>query len=143
MPVVLATLTKPGLDGFWVHLDVDVLDDALMPAVNYRDPGGLTWEEAADILGGLLTSEKHVDWKSPSSTRGSTPTAASPSASLTSSPALSHTEMLPAMPTEKSRITRRKPDGPTALSGGHQPATPRPNVPESPVDSVQPDTVRR
>lgn len=54
----LATLTKPGLDGFWVHLDVDVLDDALMPAVDYRDPGGLTWQEAADILGGLLTSDR-------------------------------------------------------------------------------------
>lgn len=54
----LATLTKPGLDGFWVHLDVDVLDDALMPAVDYRDPGGLTWGEAADILGGLLTSDR-------------------------------------------------------------------------------------
>jgi len=54
----LATLTKPGLDGFWVHLDVDVLDDALMPAVDYRDPGGLTWQEAADILSGLLTSDR-------------------------------------------------------------------------------------
>src|SRR5580658_1678269 len=36
---VLATVTKPGLQGFWVHLDVDVLDDALMPAVDYRHPG--------------------------------------------------------------------------------------------------------
>jgi len=36
----LATLTKPDLEGFWVHLDVDVLDDALMPAVDYRHPGG-------------------------------------------------------------------------------------------------------
>ena len=42
----LATVTKPDLKGFWVHLDVDVLDDALMPAVDYRHPGGLTWQEA-------------------------------------------------------------------------------------------------
>ena len=54
----LATLTKPGLEGFWVHLDVDVLDDALMPAVDYRHPGGLTWQEAAEILGGLLASDR-------------------------------------------------------------------------------------
>lgn len=53
-----ATLTRPGLDGFWVHLDVDVLDDALMPAVDYRHPEGLTWEEAAQILGGLLASHQ-------------------------------------------------------------------------------------
>jgi arginase len=35
---VLATVTNPGLQGFWVHLDVDVLDDALMPAVDTATP---------------------------------------------------------------------------------------------------------
>jgi arginase len=58
LDTAMTTLTKPGLDGFWVHLDVDVLDDALMPAVDYRHPGGLSWREAADILGGLLSSDK-------------------------------------------------------------------------------------
>src|ERR1022692_2222800 len=55
---VLGTVGQPDLAGFWVHLDVDVLDDALMPAVDYRHPGGLTWEEAAEILGGLLASDR-------------------------------------------------------------------------------------
>ena len=41
-----------------MHLDVDVLDDALMPAVDYRHPGGLTWQEAAEILAGLLASDR-------------------------------------------------------------------------------------
>jgi arginase len=50
----LAAVTRPGVEGFWVHLDVDVLDDDLMPAVDYRHPGGLTWEETAEILRGLL-----------------------------------------------------------------------------------------
>ncbi len=50
----LAAVTHPGVEGFWVHLDVDVLDDDLMPAVDYRHPGGITWEEAAEILRGLL-----------------------------------------------------------------------------------------
>src|ERR1700733_1725688 len=54
----LATVTKPDLQGFWVHLDVDVLDDALMPAVDYRHPGGMTWQEAAQVLGGLLASDR-------------------------------------------------------------------------------------
>ncbi|MEP7022372.1 MAG: arginase family protein [Actinomycetota bacterium] len=50
----LAAVTRPGTEGYWVHLDVDVLHDELMPAVDYRYPGGLTWSEAADILHGLL-----------------------------------------------------------------------------------------
>jgi Arginase family len=54
----MAAVTKPDLAGFWVHLDVDVLDDALMPAVDYRHPGGITWEEALMLLGGLLTSDR-------------------------------------------------------------------------------------
>jgi arginase len=50
----LASGARAGDEGCWVHLDVDVLDDDLMPAVDYRHPGGLTWEEAAEILRGLL-----------------------------------------------------------------------------------------
>ncbi len=52
----LATVTKPGLQGFWVHFDVDVLDDAIMPAVDYRHKGGLSWDEAAQLLQGLLSA---------------------------------------------------------------------------------------
>ncbi|MFF7858435.1 arginase family protein [Streptomyces sp. NPDC007904] len=36
--------------GYWGHLDADVLDDALMPAVDHRIPGGLTWEELETVL---------------------------------------------------------------------------------------------
>ena len=47
----LAHLLRPGgPEGFWVHLDVDVLDDAVMPAVDYRLPDGLTWDELATVL---------------------------------------------------------------------------------------------
>ena len=38
-------LSSPELGGFWIHLDADVLDDAIMPAVDYRMPDGLAWEE--------------------------------------------------------------------------------------------------
>jgi arginase len=41
---------EDGPTGFWVHLDVDVLDDAIMPAVDYRLPGGLSWEELTAVL---------------------------------------------------------------------------------------------
>jgi arginase len=41
---------KDGRAGFWVHLDVDVVDDALMPAVDYRLPDGLSWDELTAVL---------------------------------------------------------------------------------------------
>lgn len=46
----LDALTRPELQGIWVHLDCDVLDDAVMPAVDYRLPGGLTWHELEIVL---------------------------------------------------------------------------------------------
>jgi arginase len=36
--------------GFWIHVDADVLGDAIMPAVDYRLPGGLGWEELTATL---------------------------------------------------------------------------------------------
>jgi arginase len=43
-------LLKPELEGFWIHLDADVLDDAVMPAVDYRMPDGLSWDELIAVL---------------------------------------------------------------------------------------------
>jgi arginase len=36
--------------GYWIHLDVDVLDDVIMPAVDYRLPDGLGWDELSAVL---------------------------------------------------------------------------------------------
>jgi arginase len=53
----LARLTRPGApDRFWVHLDADVLDDAVMPAVDYRQPGGLSPDELATILAAAMAT---------------------------------------------------------------------------------------
>jgi arginase len=41
---------------FWIHLDVDVLDEAAMPATDYLMPGGLEWGELAELLGPLAAS---------------------------------------------------------------------------------------
>ena len=46
----LTHLTKPDLAGFWLHLDADVLDDTIMPAVDYRLPGGLSWADVSTVL---------------------------------------------------------------------------------------------
>lgn len=51
-------LSRAGLDGFFIHVDADVLDDAVMPAVDFRLPGGLSWDELAAVLGIALSSRK-------------------------------------------------------------------------------------
>lgn len=45
-----------GTGRFWIHLDVDVLDEAAMPATDYLMPGGLQWEELAELLRPLCAS---------------------------------------------------------------------------------------
>ena len=37
-------------DGFWLHLDLDVLSSDVMPAVDYRDPRGLDFAQLRDVL---------------------------------------------------------------------------------------------
>ena len=54
------TLVRPELEGFWIHLDCDVLDDAVMPAVDYRLPGGLTWAELEGILAAAVDTGRVV-----------------------------------------------------------------------------------
>lgn len=53
-------LTDNDINGFWIHLDVDVLDDKIMPAVDYRLPGGLTSEELERVLEKSLSSKRCV-----------------------------------------------------------------------------------
>jgi len=51
-------LTRKELDGFFIHLDADCLDDAIMPAVDFRVPGGLSWAELGAVLRVALASGK-------------------------------------------------------------------------------------
>jgi arginase len=53
-------LTRDGLDGFFIHFDADSLDDAVMPAVDYRLPGGLSWDDLRTTLQVALDSGKAV-----------------------------------------------------------------------------------
>ena len=45
-------------DAFWVHLDVDVLDPGLMPAVDSPLPGGLSVDEVCELLGPVVADPK-------------------------------------------------------------------------------------
>lgn len=53
-------LTREELDGFFIHLDADCLDDAIMPAVDFRVPGGLSFDDLGTALGVTLGSGKAV-----------------------------------------------------------------------------------
>lgn len=56
----VAHLTRSGLDGYFIHLDADVLDDAIMPAVDFRVPGGLSRDELTTLLRIAIASEKAI-----------------------------------------------------------------------------------
>ena len=55
-----SALVRPDLDGFWIHVDCDVLDDAVMPAVDYRLPGGLSWDELETVLTAAIATGRAV-----------------------------------------------------------------------------------
>jgi arginase len=46
----LERLARPDLKGFWIHVDADVLDPAVMPAVDSPEPGGLGLDDLAALL---------------------------------------------------------------------------------------------
>jgi arginase len=45
---------------FWLHLDVDVLDEVVFPATDYLQPDGLDWEELAAVLAPLAAAEELI-----------------------------------------------------------------------------------
>jgi arginase len=51
-------LTRDGgpADGFWIHLDADVFDEAIMQAVDDPRPNGLTWDEGTSALRTAISS---------------------------------------------------------------------------------------
>ncbi|TDB99230.1 arginase family protein [Actinomadura sp. 7K534] len=46
------------VDGFWIHLDADVLDRSVMPAVDSPNPNGLSFEELTSVLTTLAASPR-------------------------------------------------------------------------------------
>jgi arginase len=59
--VASAAVSRASGDGsFWVHLDVDVFDEAEFPATDYLMPGGLTVESGLRLLESLGGDERLV-----------------------------------------------------------------------------------
>ena len=48
-----AARSTAGNTGYWLHVDVDVLDPTFMPAVDSPDPGGLSPDQLIDLLASL------------------------------------------------------------------------------------------
>lgn len=46
------------VDGFWIHFDTDVLSDDINPAVDYRLPGGLSFEQVEQFIKRFLHTGK-------------------------------------------------------------------------------------
>jgi arginase len=58
--MAVTRLMKDELSGFWIHLDADVLDDSIMPAVDYRLGGGLCFSELSKLLRIIFSSKRAV-----------------------------------------------------------------------------------
>ncbi len=56
----VAALRRRGARGFWIHVDADVLDPTVLPAVDTPEPGGLRFDELASLLRALLRPDLAV-----------------------------------------------------------------------------------
>jgi arginase len=54
----LAYLERDGLDGFWIHCDVDALSSVAMPAVDTPERGGLEFQQLSELLRALLRDRR-------------------------------------------------------------------------------------
>jgi arginase len=52
----LEVVSRKDLAGFWIHLDADVLNQSVNPAVDSPNPGGITFPQLSELLGVLLAS---------------------------------------------------------------------------------------
>jgi arginase len=50
---ILDVAARPSLAGYWLHVDLDVLDPSVLPAVDSPSPGGLTADQLTDLLAAL------------------------------------------------------------------------------------------
>ncbi len=49
-------------DHLWLHVDLDVLDQAVFPATDYLMPGGLDWDELVALLTPIAAAADLVGW---------------------------------------------------------------------------------
>jgi arginase len=52
--LALERVTQTDIDGFWIHVDADVIDPGEVPAVDSPEPNGLALEELSELLTPLV-----------------------------------------------------------------------------------------
>jgi arginase len=57
---VLQRINTLKVDGFWIHFDTDVLSDEINPAVDYRIPGGLLFDQVEYLIKNLLLTGRMI-----------------------------------------------------------------------------------
>jgi arginase len=50
----------PKVKRLWLHVDLDVLSTRSLPAVDYRQPGGLSWSQLERLTSAILSSSGNV-----------------------------------------------------------------------------------
>ena len=55
----LELVSRKDLAGFWIHLDADVLNQSVNPAVDSPNPGGISFAHLSELLG-VLVASPHV-----------------------------------------------------------------------------------
>jgi arginase len=58
---ILEVLGRSPLAGFWIHLDLDILDPTVMSSVDSPDPDGLSAEELSALLSVLAPRATGAD----------------------------------------------------------------------------------
>lgn len=58
----LAVVGTPELDGYWIHVDVDVLDPTHMPAVDSPDAGGVSADDLRRFLQAVLPGARGLQF---------------------------------------------------------------------------------
>jgi arginase len=57
-----SSASSEGPQGFWIHLDADVINPAVMTAVDSPEPGGPMIQELADLLIPLIRHPRALAW---------------------------------------------------------------------------------
>lgn len=57
---IFGHVERPELEGFWIHLDWDILDGSLLPAVDCPEPDGVDHALLSNLLGMLVSSPRCV-----------------------------------------------------------------------------------
>ncbi|WP_319463535.1 arginase family protein [Micromonospora sp. RTP1Z1] len=134
--------------GYWVHIDVDVLDPAVMPAVDAPDPGGIAFAELEILLAGLVDTPHCLgveltvfdpDYDPDGSYAAEIVNTVVSGLAPVSAPAATPPRLLPATPTPPSPRRSNGRPRPSGLAAPAPAVTPAPAVAVEPIGPVAGD----